>query len=448
MIRQVFVSTAVLCGLFAAGDAAAKSPNMPNLTKFAAPRAPATSRLLAVPRRIAGPDLSLATDADDTAKTKKKKKKIVARDLKGSKHVSTSKKDIAVSDRLRDAVVVFGGNASALADLKEILEGLQDGDNGAFGGPLATLFSGQESVNPKPEIPGTGGHTTGQHEGTDNPGHSLDDILAGFADAGSGGDNRGPDEGQSESDEPEKTFGGDRTGSVGGMGIGAFGGGVADPSGQASQDRRGGWASCGHGCTFRLTEIRRGGRVVANREDRRTQAGRTTSTTDTEGTTVTRFRSRHWAYESYTSVSHTRDDGRQKIEVRDYDNPDMDDVIITYVVGADGGWTEGQTTPIPEVEQPAPDDTPVGGGPRGGAFYRVVCGGMVCTYTALSRQEVAVNFGPIQINPGHVEGAGSVDSGPRVGPRALTDPDPENLGVGSGSRRPVRRGCGGGLVRC
>ena len=156
------------------------------------------------------------------------------------------------------------------------------------------------------------------------------------------------------------------------------------------------------------------------------------------------------AHKSYTSVSHTRSDGQQQIEVRDYDDPSMDDVVITYVVGTDGGWAESSATPIPEVEQPAPEGTATGGGPRGGAFYRVVCGGMVCTYTALSRQDVVVSFGPIQVNPGNLgnEGAGSPEAGPRVGPRAVTDPDPENLGVGAGSRRPVGRGCGGGMVRC
>ena len=452
MFRQLMVSTAVLCGLFAAGDAAAKNPNMPNVPKIAVPRPPDASRLLATPRRIAAPDRDVATDADDTTKTKKKKKpKTVARRLQKSKDLRVSKRDLPVSDRLRDTLLVFGGNSDAIADLKEILEGLENGDNGAFGGPLAALYPGHQAASPKPNFPGTGGHTTGQHQGTGNPGDSLDEILTRMTEAGgSGGDNRGPDGGQSDSDEPEKIFGGNRSSSVGGMGVGEFGGGVSDPSGQVSQGRRGGWASCGSGCSFRLTQIRRNGQVVANREERRTRAGTRTTTTDTEGTTVTRFRSRHWAYESYTSVSDMTSDGQQMMEVRDYDDASMDDVIITYVVGEDGGWVESSTTPIPEVEQPAPEGTATGGGPRGGAFFRVVCGGMVCTYTALSRQDVVVSFGPIQVNPGNVgnEGSGNPEAGPRVGPRAVTDPDPENLGVGAGSRRPMERGCGGGMVRC
>lgn len=450
MIRQVIVSTAVLYGLFAAGDAAAKNPNMPNISKIVVPRLPATTRVLTLQRRIAARDLDLGADTADTSKAKKKKKKTAARNLKRSKGLVVSKKELPVSDRLRDAAVVFGGNVGAIAELKEILEGLEDGDNGAFGGPLSTLFPGHETANPKPNIPGTGGHTTGQHEGTSNPGDRLEEIIATFAGRAGSGDNRGPDEGQSEKD-PGTLNGHDRSNSVGGMGVGGFDSGLPDPSGQASQDDPPrGWASCGSGCTFRLTEIRRGGRVVAHREERRDETGSTTNTTDSEGTTVTRFRSGHWAFASYRSVSDLSSDGTQRIEVRDYINPRMEDVIITWVVGADGGWVERSQEPIPEVRQPAPEGTATGGGPRGGAFYRLVCGGLVCTYTPLSRENVVVSFAPIQVNPGSVDndGAGNADSGPRVGPRAVTDPDPENLGVGSGSSRPIGRGCGGGMVRC
>jgi hypothetical protein len=446
VIRPVIISTAILCSLFGAADAGPKSPNIPNT--IVVPRPPSAGRILVVPRKTIVP---LADQAEDNTKKRKKiiKKRNVTDGLRESpKSRRVSAKGLPVSDGLRDVFLVFGGNSNAIAELKEILEGVEDGDNGAFGGPLAALFPGHQAPDPKPNIPGTGGHTTGQHQGTGNPGDQLEDIVAGFVEAGNSGDNRGPDEGQSGSDDPYKITGNDRTSSVGGMGIGAFGGGVSDPSGQASQD---GWVSCGSGCRARVRTIERGGRVVGIRSERRDQSGTTTSTTNTRtGTTETRFRSDHWAYPSYRSVSHTSPDNQQKIETRDYISPRMDDVIITYVVGEDGGWTESSRTPIPEVDQPAPDGAPTGNGPRGGAFYRLVCGGMVCTYSPLSREQVAVGFGPIQINPGDVgnEGSGDADTGPRVGPRAVTDPDPENLGLGSGGGRPpVERGCGG-LVHC
>jgi hypothetical protein len=449
MIRPVTVSMAILCGLFIAESAAAKNPNIPN-PKIVAPNLPPTSRMLVAPRNINGIRSSLVTtDTQKPGKRKAKRKKIVIDSVVATRvKPRRSPNDPRVPDKLRDVVIVFGGDARALGEIKEILDGLADGDNSAFGGPLATMFPGHQAADPKPVIPGTGGHTTGQHEGSDNPGHQLDEILARFAEAGGSGDDRGPDGSQSNGEEPDKIFGSDRGNSTGSRGIGAFDSGLPDPSGEASQDRRGGWASCGSGCIFRWTEVRRGGRVVANREERRDQTGTTTKTTNSRtGTTETRFRSRHWAYESYRSVSHIRADGQQMIEVRDYDNPRMDDVIITSVVGPDGGWEESSREAIPEVEQPAPDGAPVGGGPRGGAFYRVVCGGMVCTYTALSKQEVAVNFGPIQVNPGHVDNEDSLDTGPRVGPGAVTDPDPDGLGLSPGGGRPLGRGCRG-MIRC
>jgi hypothetical protein len=55
MFRPVIVSTAVLCGLFLAVDAAPKSPNIPNTPKITIPRPPAANRILVLPRTITVP---------------------------------------------------------------------------------------------------------------------------------------------------------------------------------------------------------------------------------------------------------------------------------------------------------------------------------------------------------------------------------------------------------
>jgi hypothetical protein len=447
MIRCITVSAVVLCGLLAAIEAEAKNPNIPN-PQISLPRPPGANRIV-VPRRIIAPLPDQTEDEQDSPVKKKKK----ATKKKAKKDVVTpaalTDQGLPVSDRLRDLILVFGGNADALAEIKEILEGLEEGDNGSFGGPLSEMFPGHQAADPYPQIPGTGGHTTGQHEDQDNPGDRLDEIIESVAGQGSG-DNRGPDDGQSQND-PEDVFG-KRTGSVGGMGVGGFDSGLPDPSGEASQDRRGqGWTNCGRGCSARWTDIRRGGRVVGHRFERRTHAGtRTETTRDGSGTTRVRFENAYEGYSSWSSVIHTSEDGQRQVEIRDYDDANVHDVIISRVVGANGAWEEVSRQDIPEVRQPAPDETATGGGPRGGAFYRLVCGGMVCTYTPLSREQIVVGIGPIQVNPGDAgnENAGQVNSGPRVGPGAVTDPDPENLGMGSGRRGPpVERGCGG-MIQC
>jgi hypothetical protein len=434
---------------------------------------------LVVPRQITAPrPAQTADDEDDNTKKKKKKKKVAAgakspakkqkpsnlanttgsSKVRDAPTVPASQSGPIVPDELKGMIIVFGGHPNALAEIKEILEGLEEGNDRSFSGPLATLFPGHQRPNPKPSMPGTGGHTTGQHEGTDSLGHSLEDIIRGFGAGGGSGDGRGGEEDGSSSESPDRMFGKDRSSSVGSYGIGAYDSGLPDPSGQASQDRRrnrGGaatpWRPCGPGCEQR--ESRRQmygeGSPVWTETRRKNDRGTTTVRNDYRSGEQT------WTYEP---SSQARAEGRlgyrstvvsdnagHMLEYRTYESGTR--VLVTWSQDSDGNWTRSRPVPIPD--QPAPDDTAIGGGPRGGAFYRLTCGGLVCTYTPLSREEIASNMG-LRINPGDPDGesVSDLDSGSRVGPRALTDPNPEDLGFSSGDRRPVGRGCGAGMIRC
>lgn len=487
MFRPAIVSTAVLCGLFLAAGAEAKNPNFIPTPKIAIPKPLAANRILVLPRNITVPLQDEAAEESDSNTKKKnvgssgkslgKKKKQTSAGSVGNGSALTvgrqtaslpdSSEGLLIPDQLKEILPGLHGDGPELARLRDILEGLEGfGNDGSFDA-FGTLFPENET-DPK-DLLGGNSHTTGQGNDSDHPGHSLDDFAAGFADQGSG-DGRKRDGEQSGS----VGFGGDRGSDAGWPAVGAFGGGVSDPSGQVSQRNRGGRTPTG-----RVDTTRRGGRIIttwfndergttttSQREDRRgNNIGQLeVHTKNRHGSTSTRVEGGGVRVQVYTPSAEAEGRGHgtytreQWYETGEDGNPERHTVWydddggyeVVHRENPDGTETEIRRGPLPDDSQPAPDDTGSGGPSvwHEAGFYHVLCSARSCTYKPFTMEEIVTRMG-VRVNPGGMEQPDGIDTGPRVTPGAATDPHPDDAMYGrSGRQRPIGQGCGGGMIRC
>lgn len=432
-----------------------------------------------LPRNITVPRRDEATDETESNTTKKKKKKkniaSTGKELtkkKKSANVGNipaapvgaqigSSQGLRIPDKIR---TVLDPDALELAKWRERFENEGINDDGSFDA-FGTIFPPDATNDPKDRLGGNS-HTTGQGDYQEHPGHSLDDIAAGFAGQGSG-DGRREDGGSGSGDTHGPLHGdGERGDDVGQRGVGAFGSGLPDPSGQVSQRRGSGRTASG-----RVDRTGGGGRIVTEwftdsrgtttttyHEDRRGRplGSWATDTKDEEGSATTVYGRDGTNITTYNPSSAQGPNRETHYRERSYDE-DNNQHDLYYGEGDSEGYevvtdSEGNVIrrgPVPLDSQPSEGSTSGGDRERGHVgFYNVTCSATSCTYTPLSMEQIMADMG-MQINPGGMERPPEdINTGPRVTPSAATDPHPDDVMYGrSGRQRPIGQGCAG-MVRC